>query len=141
MKRYAKDFLLRGFIFGGFGPIILGIIYAILEGTLENFSLDGWQVLVAILSTYLLAFFQAGGSVFNQIEEWSLPKSLFCHFSLLYVCYVLCYLVNSWIPFEIGVVAIFTLVFAAVYAIIWLTVFLAVKGVSRKLNGRLRTPF
>lgn len=137
MKKYAKDFLCRGLAFGGFGPLILGIIYAILEGTLEDFSLDGWQVLVAILSTYLLAFFQAGGSVFNQIEEWSLPKSLFCHFSLLYVCYVLCYLVNSWIPFEIGVVAIFTLVFVVGYAIIWLTVFLAVKGVSRKLNGRL----
>ena len=72
MKKYAKDFLFRGLAFGGFGPIILGIIYAILEGTLENFSLDGWQVLVAILSTYLLAFFQAG-AVFCRYRK-SVPR-------------------------------------------------------------------
>ena len=137
-NRYVLQFLHRGMLFAGFGPIIAGMVYLVLSFSLENFSLTGPQMFLAILSTYLLAFFQAGGSVFNQIEEWSLPKSLFCHFSLLYVCYVLCYLVNSWIPFEIGVVAIFTLVFVVGYAVIWLTVFLAVKGVSRKLNGRLQ---
>ena len=137
MRRYVKNFLFRGLVFAGFGPIILGIIYAAISGSIDDFSLSGGQVLIGILSTYLLAFFQAGGSVFYQIEEWPLPKSLFCHFSMLYVCYVLCYLVNSWIPFELGVVAIFTLSFIVIYVGVWLAVFLAVKGVSRKLNGRL----
>ena len=74
MNKYLKAFLHRGLIFGGFGPIILGIIYAILQKTIEGFTLDGAEILVAIVSIYLLAFMHAGVSVFNQIEEWSLLK-------------------------------------------------------------------
>ncbi len=137
MNRYLKDFLHRGLVFGGFGPIVLGIIYAILEKTVENFSLDGVQILTAIVSAYLLAFVQAGVSVFNQIESWSVPKALFCHLSLLYLAYVTCYLVNSWIPFDATVLIIFTAIFLAVYFVIWITVFVSVKLVSRKLNAKL----
>ena len=96
MNRYLKTFLHRGLLFGGFGPIILGIVYAILQRTVEGFSLNGSQVLVAIVSVYLLAFVQAGASVFNKIESFSVPKALFCHLALLYVAYILCYLFNSW---------------------------------------------
>ena len=60
MNKYVKQYLHRGLAFGGFGPIILGIVYAILEATIVDFSLGGWQVLVAILSTYVIAFVQAG---------------------------------------------------------------------------------
>jgi len=127
----------RGLIFGGFGPIIIGIVYAILEATVENFALNGVQVLIAIVSAYILAFVQAGASVFNQIEHWSLPKSLLCHFSLLYVAYVLCYLINNWIPFNMTVVLIFTAIFVVAYFVIWIAVFLSVKAVSRKLNVKL----
>ena len=73
-NKYFKGFLRRGLLFGGFGPMILGIIYAIL--TIKNFALNGSQILIAILSVYLLAFVQAGASVFNQIESFSLPKAL-----------------------------------------------------------------
>jgi len=137
MNKYLKEFLHRGLIFGGFGPIIIGIVYAILEATVENFALNGVQVLIAIVSAYILAFVQAGASVFNQIEHWSLPKSLLCHFSLLYVAYVLCYLINNWIPFNMTVVLIFTAIFVVAYFVIWIAVFLSVKAVSRKLNVKL----
>lgn len=137
MNKYLKEFLHRGLVFGGFGPIVIGIIYAILEKTVENFSLDGVQLLTAIVSVYLLAFIQAGVSVFNQIEDWSVPKALLCHLSLLYVAYVTCYLVNSWIPFDITVLLIFTAIFLAVYFAVWITVFVSVKLVSRKLNAKL----
>ena len=138
MNKTFKTFLHRGLVFGGFGPIILGIIYAILEATLENFSLSGIEVLVAIVSIYLLAFVQAGASVFNQIESWSLPKSTLCHFATLYAAYVICYLLNRWIPFDINVLLIFTAIFAAGYLCIWLTVFISVKLISKKLNAKLR---
>jgi len=137
MNKYLKEFLHRGLIFGGFGPIILGIIYAILEKTVETFSLNSVQFLVAIVSIYLLAFLQAGASVFNQIEKWSIPKSLLCHFSVLYFAYVACYLINSWIPFNINVLLIFTAIFLIVYFIVWLTVFISVKLISKKLNSKL----
>lgn len=138
MKKYVKEFLHRGLIFGGFGPIILGIIYAILEKNIEDFSLNGVQILIAIVSIYLLAFFQAGASVFNQIEEWSIPKSLLCHFAVLYVAYVSCYLINNWIPFNVNVLLIFTAIFLIGYLAIWLSVFITVKLVSKKLNKSIK---
>lgn len=124
-------------MFGGFGPIILGIIYFILSKTIDGFSLDGSEVLLGIVSTYLLAFVQAGVSVFNQIEYWSVPKSLLCHFGSLYAVYVFFYVVNSWIPFEWGVIGIFTAIFVVTYFIIWFTVYFIVKSTKKKLNSAL----
>lgn len=138
MHKYFKAFLHRGLMFGGFGPIILGIVYAILEGTVEDFSLNGSQLLVAIVSVYLLAFVQAGASVFNQIDSFSVPKALLCHLSLLYVAYTACYLINSWIPFDPTVLLVFTGIFLAVYFIVWTVVFFSVKAASRKLNAKLQ---
>lgn len=137
MNRYLKEFFHRGLLFSGFGPIILGIIFFVLSKTLDDFKVSGGQILLGIVSTYILAFVQAGASVFNQIEHWLLPKSLFCHFGLLYVTYVLCYVINSWIPFEWTVIAIFTAIFVVAYFIIWFTVYFIVKATGKKLNAAL----
>ena len=136
MNKYVKEFFHRGLMFAGFGPVILGLIFAIIETTQEGFSLGGYEVLIAIASTYLLAFVQAGASVFNQIESWPIAKSLFCHFGSIYLAYVLCYVVNTWIPFEIMAVAIFTGIFLVAYAVIWLTVYFIVKASEKKLNAK-----
>lgn len=138
MNIYLKGFLQRGIAFGGFGPIIVGIVFYILSITLEGFSLGGGEVFLAILSTYILAFVQAGASVFNQIEEWPLAKCTFVHFLTLYLAYVLCYILNSWIPFDINVVLIFTAIFAAGYFVVWLAVFISIKAVSKKLNAKIK---
>ena len=137
MNKYVKEFLHRGLIFAGFGPIILGIVFAILEGTVDGFALGGGEVLVAVLSTYAIAFVQAGASVFNQIEHWSLAKSLFFHFGSIYLVYVVSYLANTWIPFEPLAVLIFTAIFAVVYFVVWITVYLIVRGCEKKLNARV----
>ncbi len=137
MNKILKTFLHRGLIFGGFGPIILGIIYAVLESSIDDFSLNGFQILVAIVSIYILAFLQAGASVFNQIDEWSVPKSMLCHFSVLYIAYTACYLINNWIPFNANVLIIFTIIFVSVYLAVWIIVFISIKLVSRKLNKKI----
>ncbi|MBQ8600612.1 MAG: DUF3021 domain-containing protein [Clostridia bacterium] len=137
MNQYVKQFFHRGLLFGGFGPIVLGIVYAILQETVRGFSLTGREVLLAILSTYLLAFVQAGVSVFNQIDHWPLAKSMLCHFGSLYLTYSACYLINTWIPFAPQVLLIFTAIFAAVYLIIWLTVYLIIKATGNRLNTKL----
>ncbi|MBR5497950.1 MAG: DUF3021 domain-containing protein [Clostridia bacterium] len=137
MKKIIKDFCHRGLIFGGFGPIILGIIYMIIEKTTPDFSLTATQIFVAIISVYMIAFIQAGATVFNQIEHWSIPKSTFCHFSMLYLVYVISYLVNSWIPFNINVILIFTGIFVAVYFAVWITVVLTIRLTTRKLNKKI----
>jgi len=137
MNIYVKSFIHRGLIFSGLGPIVLGIVYAILSFTLDDFILNGTQVLIAIVSTYVLAFVQAGVSVFNQIEHWALPKSLFFHFSFLYITYVLCYIINSWIPFDITFLIVFTLIFISIYALIWIVTYFSIKTISKKFNNRL----
>lgn len=137
MNKYVKEFLHRGLIFSGFGPIIMAIIYAILQKTIDNFSLTGNQVCISIISIYILAFIQAGSSVFNQIDSWPIAKSLLFHFSTLYIAYVLCYLINSWIPFVPEIIAIFTAIFIVGYFAIWLIVYFAVKTTSKKMNQKL----
>lgn len=138
MNQYVKNYLQRGIAFGGFGPIVAGLVFWILQLAGVEVVLSGAQVLIAIVSTYILAFVQAGSSVFNQIEEWPLAKSMGLHFLSLYIVYVGCYLVNRWLPFAWQVIAIFTGVFILVYLAVWLTVYLVVKSVSKKLNKKIR---
>lgn len=138
MNKYVKEFFHRGLMFAGFGPVVLGIVYAVLANTVDKFSLTGGQVLLAIVSTYLIAFVQAGATVFNQIEHWALPQSLLCHFGSIYLVYVICYLINTWIPFNINVILIFTAIFVVCYFVVWLIVFLSIKAVSSKINRSLR---
>ena len=137
MNKYLKEFLHRGLMFGGFGPIILAIIYFIISKTVKDFSLSSNELLLGTISIYLLAFIQAGATVFNQIDHWPITKSLLFHFGSLYIAYVLCYLINSWIPFNPLVLLIFTAVFVLVYFAIWITVVLSIKVFTKKANKKL----
>lgn len=138
MNKYLKMFLHRGLIFGGFGPVVIGIVYLILQNTIENFSLRGGEVCMAIISTYLLAFVHAGASVFTGIEEWGLAKSFACHFAVLYAAYSICYLANDWVPRSVGGFAFFTGIFAVFYLLVWAIVLISVKAASKKLNKNLK---
>ena len=138
MNVYLKKFLQRGLAFGGFGPIVAGTVYLILSYNLDGFSLSVKEVFVAIISTYLLAFVHAGSSIFNQIEEWPIAKSMLCHLGSLYISYTVCYLINSWIPYDWKVFLIYTLIFVAVYFVIWVTTFCIAKATSKKFNAKLK---
>ena len=138
MNIYVKEFIKRGLMFSGLGPVTAALVIFIISHFEENLHLGASQVLIMAVSTYILAFVQAGATVFNQIEHWSLPKSLACHFASLYAVYVLCYLVNTWIPFNINVILTFTIIFAASFFAIWTIVFLSVRHLSKKLNKNLR---
>ena len=136
MKKYMLSFLHRGLIFGGFGPIITGIILAIIS-LFHDVVLTGSEFFIVIISTYLLAFVHSGASVFNQIEDWPLSKSIFAHFICLYFAYVLCYLVNSWLPFNWLDIFVFTFVFVIVYLVVWLVVYIIIKHTTKEMNKRL----
>ena len=137
MNKYVKEFLHRGLMFGGFGPIIMGIIYLVLSHVTKDFVLGGDEVFVVTVSIYLLAFIHAGSSVFNQIEHWSTMKGLLWQLGSLYVTYTVCYLLNSWIPFDFSVIVIFTVIFVVAYLAIWAVVYLCVKGNAKKLSEKL----
>lgn len=137
MNKYVKSFLTRGLAFGGFGPIVAGIIYAVLQSTLPEFYLSGTEVCFAVISTYFLAFIQAGASVFNQIEHWPVIKSLLFHFLAIYIAYAGCYVINSWIPFVPEALLIFTLIFVVIYVVIWVSVYIIIKLTSKRFNSKL----
>ncbi len=138
MNRYLKEFLKRGLMFGGFGPIIVAIVLFIVSKTSDAFSLGTADLLVAVCSSYALAFVHAGASVFNQIESWPLAKSMLIHFATLFASYVTVYLVNAWIPFNWIVIAVFSGIFVVTYFLIWIIVYLSLKSVSKRFNKQLK---
>ena len=138
MNKYVKEFIHRGLVFAGFGPIVLAIIYFIHSKVIDDFTINGSEAFLAIVSIYLLAFVQAGATVFNQIEHWSIGKSLLCHLSTLYVAYSLCYVANTWIPFDPKVLLIFTIVFMTIYFVVWGIVYVSVKSISKNFNSKLK---
>lgn len=138
MNRYVKSFFHRGLVFGGFGPIVVAIVFMCISFGNDDFRLNALQILLATVSSYLLAFVQAGVTVFNQIEHWSTVKSLLCHFVTLYAAYSVCYVVNSWIPFEPMVLVIFSAVFALLFFAIWAIVYFSVRSTSKKFNSQLK---
>ena len=137
MKKYIREFMFRGLIFGGFGPIVLAIIYFIISIFDSTITFTGREILLGTISVYLLAFVHAGVSVFNQIEEWGINKATGVHFAVLYVAYSFCYLVNTWIPFDAKVFLIFTGIFILVYAVVWTIVFLCVRKSGKQINNLL----
>jgi hypothetical protein len=138
MNKYVKAFLMRGLCFGGFGPIILAIIYFIISKCDKSITFSGQEILLGTISIYILAFVHAGASVFNQIEEWGLNKSITFHFGTLYLAYAACYFINSWLPFDIKAFLIFTAVFLAVYAAVWLIVYFSIKYHTKKISEKLK---
>ena len=124
-------------MFAGFGPIVFGIIILCISYFDRVADHSALPIFSGIVTTYILAFVQAGATVFNQIEHWSVPKSLFSHFGLLYVFYSLAYVVNSWIPFKVEVLGVFTVIFVVGFFLIWGIVYLAVKSTGKKFNEKL----
>ena len=132
MNKYVKEFCKRGAMFAWGGPAIIAIIYACLKGagTLTMLSVN--EVVLGILSSIVLAFVAAGISIVYQIE--TLPKTMagLIQMAVLYVDYLGIYLLNGWIP--VDKVWIFTVIFVAGFAVIWLAVYLSTKRRVDKMN-------
>ena len=137
MNRYLKNFLHRGLIFAGFGPVVAGIVFLILQLSGVNVTLSGANIFSTVISTYIIAFLHAGSSLFHEIESFSPAKAMICQLSLIYTAYTGAYLINSWIPFNFTVLIIYTALFIVAYFAICLTVYLLTKLKSRELNREI----
>ncbi len=138
MNKYFKEFCHRGLMFGGFGPIICGLIYMIIELTGTKLELTGWQIFVAIITSYLLGFVCAGSSIFEQIENWSIFKSASIHLLSIYLVYLFTYLVNSWIPLDWRVILIFSAIIIVGFLVIWFIGYCITSRCSKKLNEKIK---
>ncbi len=135
MKKFWVDFIKRGLAFAWGGPVIICIIWLCLEksGQLEALSVSTavWEV----LSCMLVAFIAAGISVIHQQEHLPLAMRTLIQMGVLYIDYLVIYLLNGWL--SIDAIGIFSAIFFACFALIWLIILLVVKAQAKRFNARL----
>lgn len=138
MKKFWKEFLLRGLICAAGGPLVLAIIYGILgaTGTVESFSPN--EVCTGILTITLLAFIAAGMTAIYQMEHLPLPMMILLHGGALYIAYILTYLINGWLQKDLVPILVFTGIFLVGYALIWLIIFCVEKAKAEKINAMIK---
>lgn len=137
MKKFLKEFLLRGLICAGAGPMVLAIIYGILGATGVADSLSPKEVCLGILTITILAFIAAGMTAIYKQEQLPLPMMILIHGGALYIAYILTYLLNGWLQSALIPILIFTGIFIVGYALIWLIIYFVEKAKTEKLNKLL----
>ena len=138
MKRFVLEFLRRGLIACGVGPIILAIVYLILEQSADIDSLTVNQVCIGIFSLTALAFVAGGMNAIYQIERLPLMVAILIHGSILYISYLLTYLLNDWLDFGAIPTVVFSAIFVVGYIAIWAIVYSIIKRKTAKLNDMLK---
>ena len=138
MKKFFKDFLLRGLLCAASGPLILAVIYGILGavGAVEAFTPR--EVCLGIVTITLLAFIAAGMTAIYQQEQLPLSMMILIHGGALYAAYILTYLINGWLQNSLIPILVFTGIFVAGYALIWLIIYRVEKAKAEKLNKLLK---
>ena len=134
MKKFWKEFLLRGLICASGGSIVLAIIYGILDATGAVEAFSPREVCLGIMTITLLAFIAAGMTAIYQMEQLPLPIMILLHGGALYVAYILTYLINGWLLNQLIPILIFTGIFLAGYALVWLIIYCIEKAKAEKLN-------
>ena len=138
MKRYIFEFFRRGFIACGFGPIVLAILYLILQQQSVIKTLTVNQVCLGIFSLSALAFIAGGMNVIYQIEQLPLMVAILIHGSVLYVSYLATYLLNDWLEWGMTPILVFSGIFIIGYLAIWAIIYSITKKDTEKLNQILK---
>ena len=139
LKKYFKDFLLRGLVSMGFGPIVLSIIYGILGlcGVVDKLAVN--EVVSGFLSITVLSFLCGGMTVVYQIEEIGISKAITLHGIALYVAYAVVYITNNWLKDGIIPFLVFTSIFVVGYALVWIVIYLITKRETDNINKKVKT--
>ena len=138
MKKYILEFVRRGLIACGFGPIVLAILYLILQhfGEIETLSVN--QVCLGVISLSALAFIAGGMNVVYQIERIPLMVAILIHGVVLYVSYLMTYLLNDWLERDVTPIFYFSVIFILFYLLIWLIIYSTTKRDTEKVNEMLK---
>lgn len=138
MKKNVLEFIRRGLIACGFGPLVLVILYLILNhrGVIETLTVN--QVCIGILSLSALAFIVGGMNVIYQIERLPLMTAILIHGSVLYISYLCTYLLNDWLEIGLTPILVFSVIFIVGYLAIWAIIYCVIKRNTEKLNRILK---
>jgi uncharacterized protein YacL len=138
MKKYMTDFVQRGLLSCGFGPLVLAVIYLILQGQgiVENLTVN--QMCVGIFSITALAFLAGGMNAIYQIDRLPLTVAILIHGIVLYVSYLVTYLLNGWLNMGSTPILVFTIIFVVGYLVIWAIIYSTVKKNTDRVNELLK---
>ena len=137
MRSFWKQFCLRGLVAMGFGPVVLAVVYGCiaLAGAEETVTLA--EAAKGIISLTLLAFLCGGIGHIYAIERLPVVIAALIHGAVLYIGYLILYLFNDWIPRNPAALGAFTLLFVAVYAVIWAVIYLINRRRAAKITRKL----
>ena len=138
MKNNVLDFFRRGLIACGLGPIVLAIVYLILQHQAGINTLTVNQVCIGIFSLSALAFIAGGMNIVYQIEQLPLMLAILIHGGVLYISYLVTYLVNGWIERGLTPILVFSGIFVLGYLAIWAIIYSITKTNTAKLNKMLK---
>lgn len=138
MKKIGLEFIRRGFLACGLGPIVLVILYLVLQQQVDLEILTVNQVCLGIFSLSALAFIAGGMNVIYQIERIPLLVAILIHGSVLYISYLITYLLNSWLEWDAMPILVFTAIFILGYAVIWVIIYSIIKKRTGKINEILK---
>ena len=138
MKKYALEFLHRGVAACSFGPIVLAILYLVLQanGILQTLTVN--QVCVGIFSLSALAFIAGGMNVVYQIERLPLMVAILIHGVVLYISYLATYLLNDWLEWGVTPILAFSGIFIVGYLAIWAVIYSIIKRNTERINEILK---
>ena len=138
MKKIVMEFCRRGLLSCGIGPIVLATLYLILKSQNIIDTLTINEVCIGIFSLTALAFIAGGLNVVYQIEQLPLMIAILIHGAVLYICYLLTYLANSWLEWGIIPFLVFSGIFVFGYLIIWIVIYSIIKKNSDTVNEILK---
>lgn len=139
MRRFILDFVRRGVVACGFGPLVLVVLYAALShhGVVQMLSVG--QVCTGIFSLTALAFIAGGMNALYQLERLPLMVAILIHGTVLYFSYLLTYLLNDWLEWSAVSLLVFSGIFVVGYLVIWMIIYLVIKRRTARLNELLQT--
>ena len=138
MKKHVLDFIRRGLIACGIGPLVLAVVYLILRHTAGLDTLSVEQVCTGIFSLTALAFIAGGINAIYQIERLPLMAAISIHGGVLYAGYLITYLLNDWLPWNAIAVLVFSGIFVVGYLVIWGVIYVIIKRNTDRLNEMLK---
>jgi branched-subunit amino acid ABC-type transport system permease component len=138
MKKTVKEFLRRGIAACSLGPVVLAILYLILQRNGVIASLTVNEVCTGIFSLSALAFIAGGMNVIYQIEQLPLMAAISIHGSILYISYLITYLINDWLDWGTAPILVFTGFFVVGYLLIWAVIYSIIKRNTAQLNQILK---
>ena len=137
MRKNVLEFLRRGLYACGVGPLVLAVIYLILQQNgVETLTVG--QVCTGIFSLSALAFIAGGMNFIYRIERLPLMPAILIHGSVLYVSYLATYLLNNWLEWGMLPILVFTGIFVLGYLVIWLIIYSFIRRNTEKINEMLK---